>query len=142
MGSPSHRAAGKMDRHASARHSCPTTRRATIWRERQLALDKEGKFLARCMWTASPISAPTWRAAPARADQPVSASPGHGLRHSRDCIARPAVLTNTTPIGVTRGPGFAEAVNIIERLIDAAARQCGFDRIDLRRRNFVATACR
>ena len=49
-----------------------------------------------------------------------------------------AVLTNTTPIGVTRGPGFGEAVNIMERLIDAAARQCGFDRFDLRRRNFVA----
>ncbi|MDR3531040.1 MAG: xanthine dehydrogenase family protein molybdopterin-binding subunit [Rhodopila sp.] len=50
-----------------------------------------------------------------------------------------AVLTNTTPIGVTRGPGFGEAVNIMERLIDAAAKQCGFDRIDLRRRNFVTT---
>jgi aerobic carbon-monoxide dehydrogenase large subunit len=49
-----------------------------------------------------------------------------------------AVLTNTTPIGVTRGPGFGEAVNIMERLVDAAAMQCGFDRIDLRRRNFVA----
>jgi carbon-monoxide dehydrogenase large subunit len=48
-----------------------------------------------------------------------------------------AVLTNTTPIGVTRGPGFGEAVNIMERLIDTAAKQCGFDRIDLRRRNFV-----
>jgi carbon-monoxide dehydrogenase large subunit len=47
------------------------------------------------------------------------------------------VLTNTTPIGVTRGPGFAEAVNIIERLIDAAAGQSGFDRTDLRRRNMV-----
>jgi carbon-monoxide dehydrogenase large subunit len=50
-----------------------------------------------------------------------------------------AVLTNTTPIGVTRGPGFGEAVNIMERLIDAAATQCGFDRFELRRRNFVAT---
>ena len=49
------------------------------------------------------------------------------------------VLTNTTPIGVTRGPGFAEAINAIERLIDAAARQCGFDRAALRRRN-MATA--
>jgi carbon-monoxide dehydrogenase large subunit len=48
-----------------------------------------------------------------------------------------AVLTNTTPIGVTRGPGFGEAVNIMERLIDAAAQKCGFDRIELRRRNFV-----
>ncbi|HVY16666.1 MAG TPA: xanthine dehydrogenase family protein molybdopterin-binding subunit, partial [Rhodopila sp.] len=48
-----------------------------------------------------------------------------------------AVLTNTTPIGVTRGPGFGEAVNIIERLIDAAARQTGLDRVALRRRNFA-----
>lgn len=49
------------------------------------------------------------------------------------------VLTNTTPIGVTRGPGFAEAINVIERLIDAAARQCGFDRATLRRRNMAHT---
>lgn len=49
-----------------------------------------------------------------------------------------SVLTNTTPIGVTRGPGFGESANIVERLIDAAAQQCGFDRIDLRRHNFVA----
>ena len=49
-----------------------------------------------------------------------------------------AVLTNTTPIGVTRCPGFAETTNIMERLIDAAARQTGIDRADLRRRNFVS----
>jgi aerobic carbon-monoxide dehydrogenase large subunit len=49
------------------------------------------------------------------------------------------VVTNTTPVGVTRGPGFAEAINIIERLIDTAARQCGFDRATLRRQN-MATA--
>ncbi len=49
-----------------------------------------------------------------------------------------AVLTNSTPIGVTRGPGFAEGVNIVERLIDAAARRHGFDRADLRRRNMMA----
>jgi aerobic carbon-monoxide dehydrogenase large subunit len=48
-----------------------------------------------------------------------------------------AVLSNTTPIGVTRAPGFAESVNIIEKLIDRAAAQCGFDRADLRRRNMV-----
>ncbi|MSP01493.1 MAG: xanthine dehydrogenase family protein molybdopterin-binding subunit [Acetobacteraceae bacterium] len=49
------------------------------------------------------------------------------------------ILTNATPIGVTRGPGFAEAVNIIERLIDAAARRHGFDRAALRRRNMART---
>ena len=47
------------------------------------------------------------------------------------------VLSNTTPIGVMRGPGFAETVNILERLIDAAALQIGFDRAELRRRNMV-----
>jgi carbon-monoxide dehydrogenase large subunit len=47
------------------------------------------------------------------------------------------VLSNTTPIGVMRGPGFAETVNILERLIDAAALQCGFDRAELRRLNMV-----
>jgi carbon-monoxide dehydrogenase large subunit len=48
-----------------------------------------------------------------------------------------AVVTNTAPIGVTRGPGFAEAINIVERLIDAAAERTGFDRADLRRWNMV-----
>jgi carbon-monoxide dehydrogenase large subunit len=47
------------------------------------------------------------------------------------------VFTNTTPVGVLRGPGYGEANNIIERLIDEAARQCGFDRAELRRRNLV-----
>ena len=48
-----------------------------------------------------------------------------------------AAYTNTAPIGVTRGPGFAESNAIIERLIDAAARASGFDRIALRRRNLT-----
>ncbi|MBT6275379.1 MAG: molybdopterin-dependent oxidoreductase, partial [Chromatiales bacterium] len=48
-----------------------------------------------------------------------------------------AVLTNTVPIGVTRGPGFAEMVDLMERLIDKAAMQCGLDRFELRRRNFA-----
>lgn len=49
-----------------------------------------------------------------------------------------AALTNTVPIGVTRGPGFAEMVDLMERLIDAAASETGIDRIELRRLNLVA----
>jgi carbon-monoxide dehydrogenase large subunit len=48
-----------------------------------------------------------------------------------------AVTTNTVPIGVTRGPGFAESVNIMERLIDRAAREMEIDRADIRRRNLI-----
>jgi len=47
------------------------------------------------------------------------------------------VLTNTTPTGPYRGAGRPEAIYFIERLMDAAARQSGIDRIELRRRNFI-----
>ena len=47
------------------------------------------------------------------------------------------VLTNTAPIGAYRGAGRPEAIFMIERLIDEAARQTGMDRIELRRRNFI-----
>ena len=48
------------------------------------------------------------------------------------------VLTNTAPIGAYRGAGRPEAIFIMERLMDEAARQIGMDRIDLRRRNLIA----
>ncbi len=51
-----------------------------------------------------------------------------------------AVLTNTAPTGAYRGAGRPEAIFIIERLLDEAARQTGIDRIALRRRNFIRPA--
>ncbi|WBX99991.1 xanthine dehydrogenase family protein molybdopterin-binding subunit [Ramlibacter tataouinensis] len=48
-----------------------------------------------------------------------------------------AVLTNTAPTGAYRGAGRPEAIFVIERLMDEAARQSGIDRIALRRRNFI-----
>ncbi|MCX7271952.1 MAG: molybdopterin-dependent oxidoreductase, partial [Burkholderiales bacterium] len=105
--------------------------------EAELALDQAGRFLALRVTSAANIGA--YMAGGSGAVQTfqyvhlqgtVYAIPAIEIRVS-------AVLTNTTPIGVTRAPGFAETVNILERLIDAAARQCGFDRADLRRRNFI-----
>ncbi|MFM1908039.1 MAG: hypothetical protein RLZZ591_1716 [Pseudomonadota bacterium] len=51
-----------------------------------------------------------------------------------------AVLTNTAPTGPYRGAGRPEAIFIIERLWDEAARQTGIDRLSLRRRNFIQPA--
>ena len=51
-----------------------------------------------------------------------------------------AVMTNTSPIGAYRGAGRPEAIYLMERLMDEAARQTGMDRIILRRRNFVTPA--
>ena len=47
------------------------------------------------------------------------------------------VLTNTAPTGAYRGAGRPEAIFIMERLMDEAARQIGMDRVELRRRNFI-----
>ncbi len=48
-----------------------------------------------------------------------------------------AVLTNCAPTGAYRGAGRPEAIFMMERLMDEAARQTGIDRIELRRRNFI-----
>jgi carbon-monoxide dehydrogenase large subunit len=51
-----------------------------------------------------------------------------------------AVMTNTAPTSAYRGAGRPEAIFIMERLMDEAARQTGIDRIALRRRNFIQPA--
>lgn len=46
------------------------------------------------------------------------------------------VVTNTAPVDAYRGAGRPEAAYVIERLMDAAARQLGLPRDEIRRRNF------
>jgi carbon-monoxide dehydrogenase large subunit len=48
-----------------------------------------------------------------------------------------AVLTNTAATGAYRGAGRPEAIYVIERLFDAAAREIGIDPAELRRRNMI-----
>ncbi len=47
------------------------------------------------------------------------------------------VFTNAAPLGPYRGAGRPEAIYVIERLIDGAARALGIDRAELRRRNLI-----
>ncbi len=102
-----------------------------------LALDGNGKFLALRAENLSNVGA-----------RAVSFSPlskGSGLiTGSYDIPAATlrarAVFTNTMPTQAYRSSGRPEVNFAIERLIDMAAEQLGFDRIDLRRRNFVAPA--
>src|SRR6202011_3982873 len=51
-----------------------------------------------------------------------------------------AVMTNTAPVGAYRGAGRPEAVFIVERLMDAAARQIGMDPRAIRKANYVKPA--
>jgi carbon-monoxide dehydrogenase large subunit len=48
-----------------------------------------------------------------------------------------AVMTHTAPAGAYRGAGRPEAIYIIERLMDAAARRLGVDAAELRLRNMI-----
>ena len=48
------------------------------------------------------------------------------------------VYTNTTQIDAYRGAGRPEAIYVLERAIDHAARELGVDQLELRRKNFIA----
>ena len=47
------------------------------------------------------------------------------------------VFTHTVPVDAYRGAGRPEAIYLVERLVDAAARQLEIDPTELRRRNFI-----
>ncbi|PSP79390.1 carbon monoxide dehydrogenase [Halobacteriales archaeon QS_1_68_20] len=50
------------------------------------------------------------------------------------------VFTNTAPVHTYRGAGIPEAIYVIERLLDAAARELGVDPAELRRQNLIPPA--
>ncbi len=105
-----------------------------------LALDAQGRFLALRADSVANLGA--YMAGAGGGVQTYQYYHLQGTVYRMPAIALriAAVLTNTAPVGVTRGPGFAEAGNIVERLIDAAAGQYGFDRAELRRLNMVPAA--
>ncbi|WP_127112700.1 xanthine dehydrogenase family protein molybdopterin-binding subunit [Shimia sediminis] len=47
------------------------------------------------------------------------------------------IYTNTAPVDAYRGAGRPEAIYVLERLMDRAARELGVDPWDLRRKNFI-----
>ncbi|MEW6256688.1 MAG: xanthine dehydrogenase family protein molybdopterin-binding subunit [Pseudomonadota bacterium] len=102
----------------------------------ELALDKDGRFLALRVETLANMGAylsfygpfvPVGgaRMLPGVYDIPAFHARVHG------------VLTNTVPVDAYRGAGRPEAAYVIERLVDAAARESGIAPEELRRRNFV-----
>ena len=99
-----------------------------------LALSADGRFLALKAENTSNVGC-----------RCVSLSPlskGSGLvTGSYDIAAASlrsrAVFTNTMPTNAYRSSGRPEVTYAIERLVDIAAAELGFDRIELRRRNLV-----
>jgi carbon-monoxide dehydrogenase large subunit len=52
-------------------------------------------------------------------------------------LAFRGVLTHTTPVGAYRGAGRPQGTYVIERAVDAVARELGRDPVEIRRRNLV-----
>ncbi len=101
----------------------------------ELALDADGNFLAVRCRNMSNLGAYAMTTVPLR--KGIGIVNGVYRIPAGHCQAV-AVHTNTVPTTPYRSAGRPEAIFIIERLIDIAARQFGFDRVDLRRRNLIA----
>jgi aerobic carbon-monoxide dehydrogenase large subunit len=103
----------------------------------ELALDKDGKFLAIRVQTTASMGAylstfasciPTILYATLLAGQYTTP-----LIH---CEVT-AVFTNTAPVDAYRGAGRPEATYVVERLVETAAREMKLDPAEIRRRNFI-----
>jgi carbon-monoxide dehydrogenase large subunit len=105
--------------------------------EGEIALDAQGKFLAlrtRNLADMGGYLSTFAPAIPTGAGTKVLASV-YGFQAIYANVL--GVLTNTVPVDAYRGAGRPESNYLVERLIDAAAREIGMDRIELRRRNMV-----
>ena len=101
----------------------------------ELALDADGKFLAMRASYLSNLGAHGLAIVPLR--KCVGIISGVYDVATAYVEAR-GVVTNTQSTVPYRSAGRPEAMFILERLIDLAAREYGFDRVELRRRNLIA----
>ncbi|HEX4043637.1 MAG TPA: xanthine dehydrogenase family protein molybdopterin-binding subunit, partial [Xanthobacteraceae bacterium] len=102
--------------------------------EAELALDDKGRFLAMRGSNLGNLGAHTTNFAMVQKGvQMMSSIYRVPAAHFR---AR-ATLSNTAPTRPYRSAGRPEVIFVMERLIDLAARECGYDRVALRRKNLV-----
>jgi carbon-monoxide dehydrogenase large subunit len=104
--------------------------------EVELALDGALRFTALRVRTLAAIGA---HLAPKGALSPTANTPALAGVYALPAIhvAVTGVFTNTAPTEVYRGAGRPEAVHLLERVVDHAARELGVDGLELRRRNLL-----
>jgi len=105
--------------------------------EAELALDAEGTFLAMRGSNISNAGGHTTNFSPLRKGVEIMSTI---YRMPAAHFRARGVVSNTAPTRPYRSSGRPEVIYVMERLIDLAARQCGFDRVELRRRNLVTEA--
>lgn len=103
--------------------------------EVELAVSREGRFLGLRVRAVTNLGA--YATAPGSAQRLVALPIGaYDIPVARSEVR--GVYTNTNPTGAYRGAGRPEAAYLIERMVDEAAHELGFDPVELRRQNFVA----
>lgn len=103
----------------------------------RLALDADGVFLALHVQTEANMGAYLSTFAPAVPTY-LYATLLAGVYTTPAIYAEvKARFTNTVPVDAYRGAGRPEAVYLIERIVEKAARQTGIDRVELRRKNMI-----
>ncbi len=103
----------------------------------QLALDKDAKFLGLRLDTVANLGAYLSQFGPYI---PTAAGKGMHIGVYAIPVAYVEVtcaFTNTAPVDAYRGAGRPEAAYVIERVVDAAARETGLSPDEIRRRNFI-----
>jgi carbon-monoxide dehydrogenase large subunit len=102
--------------------------------EAELALDENGKFLAMRGSNLGNLGAHTTNFQMVQKGVQIMSSI---YRMPAAHFRARATLSHTAPTRPYRSAGRPEVIFVIERLIDLAAREHGFDRVTLRRRNLV-----
>ena len=100
----------------------------------ELALDADGRFLALRTDNLSNVGAHSASYVPLVKGAQLATS---GYRIPTSHVRARAVLSTTMPTAPYRSAGRPEVIYAIERLIDKAAQEHGFDRVALRRRNLI-----
>ena len=103
----------------------------------ELALDKNGKFLAVRLFLHSNLGAYLAAVGPNMATNNMVKNITSVYKTPLIEINTKCVFTNTTPISAYRGAGRPEANYYMERLIEMAAHEMNIDRMELRRRNHI-----
>jgi carbon-monoxide dehydrogenase large subunit len=103
----------------------------------ELAVDGDGNFLGLRVSTLANMGAYLSTFAPVIPTYLYGTLFAGAYRTPAIYVEVKAVFTNTVPVDAYRGAGRPEAVFLIERLVDTAARELGIDRVEIRRKNFI-----
>ena len=103
----------------------------------ELALDKNGKFLALRTRTIGNIGAYCWTVGPFTPTGGSARTQGGPYFFPTMYYSAIAAFTNTMPLDPYRGAGRPEGSCQIERIVELAARKLGFDPVELRRKNLM-----